>query len=120
MRPDRRRTGAVLLEIMAGLLILAVGGIGWVTLMGQTVQSVHQIRLREIEYRAAADDLEHVALLTPEQLDAGAGDSRIGSFVLSVHALTPELFTVVVSDTLGANLLSTSIYARSHADTTTP
>lgn len=105
---------------MIGLVILAISGIAWITLMGQTVHSVHQIRLRERDYRAAADDLEHVALWTPEQLDAVTAPARVGSFVLSVSPITAELFTVTMSDTAGAPLLTTSVYARADVDTILP
>ena len=105
---------------MIGLVILAIAGVAWITLMGQTVHSVHQIRLRERDYRAVADDLEHVALWTPEQLDAVTAPARVGSFVLSVQPITAELFSVTMSDTSGAVLLTTTVYARANADTTLP
>lgn len=111
IRTDRRRRGAILFEVMVGLLLLVIAGVGWITLMDQTVHTVHQIRLREHDYEAAADDLEHVALWTSEEFSAHTGPTRIGSYVLDVQALSANLFAVVVRDTTGATLLSTSMYA---------
>ena len=105
---------------MVGMLILAIAGISWITLMGQTAHSVHQIRLREADYRAAADDLEHVSLWTSDQLSAISGPARVGSFVLLVQPITSELFEVALTDTVGATLLTTSIYAPAHVDTLSP
>jgi len=100
--------------------ILAIAGISWITLMSQTLHSVHQIRLREAETRAAADDLEHASLWTPEQLSAITAPERFGSFVLVVQPITPELFSVAVTDTAGAPVLTSSFYAPEHADSLTP
>lgn len=118
MHRNRRRTGAILLEVMVGTLLLAVVGVAWITLMGQTMQSVRDIRERETEYAAASDDLQHVALWTPGQLDAATGSSRVGSYVLIVRPVAAEVFDVVVADSSGRPLIATSMYVSDHGDST--
>ena len=118
-RTDSRH-GAILFEVMIGLLLLAIAGTGWLTMMRQTVHAVQDIRLRERDYAAASDDLEHVRLWTAPQFAAHEGTMRVGSFVMQIEELTPTLFSATMKDTLGATLLTTSVYALASGDSSAP
>ncbi|MEP6733829.1 MAG: hypothetical protein ABJE10_24495 [bacterium] len=118
MRNNRTaRNGTILFEVVVGLTILAIAGIGWVTLIAQTRASIAQMRSREVRMRSANDILERYRLYEPADLDARLGTTRIGALTISVSPLAPRLYSLVARDTgVQAILLSTTVYAQTAAD----
>ena len=113
----RVRRGTILFEVVVGMTILAIAGIGWVTLLAQTRASIAQMRVREDRLRAARDILERYRLLEPADLDAQLGTIPLGAFTISIAPVAPRLYSLVARDTgVRRVLLSTTVYARAEAD----
>ena len=96
-----------------GLTILAIAGIGWITLLAQTRASIAELRLRETRLRAAGDLLQRYRFLDARELDARLGARRAGDLVISVSALAPHLYALAALDSSASTvLLATTVYAR--------
>lgn len=101
-----------MLEVLLGFALLAIAGIAWVVLAGQTSRSLSEARTVERATLAAASTMEWVAIRTAPELDGMIGERRVGDFNVAVVRLIPALYDVSISDTLTeAPLLHSSIYA---------
>jgi hypothetical protein len=106
------RSGAVLLEAMIALTMIAIAGVGMVTYLGQTIESLRQVHSRDRDTRAASVELDRLSLLTSRELAARIGRSRVSCCELVVEPLTPVLYRLALADTAtGAFILETSVYA---------
>lgn len=114
MRTNRRtvvRSGAALIETVIALVILAGAGVGLVMLLGQTVHTVHQFRMREAEFRNAGQAMDGMVAWSRTELDARMGAKRFRLWELRVGDAGPGLYDVALADTLtGAELLRTTLY----------
>ena len=107
----RNRNGVALIETLIALVVLAFAGAGMISLLAQTLNSVHGLHERERDTTDAARLLEVVASLSHAQLVASVGVTRETALWLSVEQPAPSLFHVVIRDTLHrAELLHTTIY----------
>jgi hypothetical protein len=115
-RARRPRAGAVLLEAMIAITLIAIAGVGMVTHLGQTIETIRHVHERDRAARSASRELDRLSLLRNGQLAARIGRSRIACCDLVVEPITPVLYRVALADTTtGAFLLETAVYA---ADTT--
>jgi Tfp pilus assembly protein PilV len=114
----RSRAGVALIEVVLGLTILAIVGVGWVALLGQQFMSVRQIRSRERDVEAAASLVEAIsATWSKADLDARVGRGRVGAFTLVVGQLPASLYELAVADTLtGSPLIATTLFVRDTID----
>ena len=114
MRHDMRaRGGTILFEVVVGLTILAIAGIGWITLLAQTRAGIADMRLREARTHAAGDLLQRYRFFSEGEYDARLGTMRAGKLVISVASIAPHLYSLVVLDSSArAVILSTTVYAR--------
>jgi Tfp pilus assembly protein PilV len=111
-RAERMRRGVALLEVLLSFALLAIAGIAWITLAGQTARSLRGVRTTERTTLAAASTMEWVAIRTAPELDGMIGERRNGDFNVTIVRLIPALYDVTISDTLtDAPLLHSSIYA---------
>ena len=109
---ERTPRGVALLEVLLGFALLAIAGIAWITLAGQTARSLRDVRTAERATLAAASTMEWVAIRTAPELDGMIGERQEGEFNVTIVRLIPALYDVTISDTLtGAALLHSSIYA---------
>lgn len=109
----RKRRGVALLEVLIALVLLAVLGVGWITLMGQLRVAIHQVRATEREVLDASRLLDGVSLWSRSDFDGRTGTSRTAGFTLHVQPVGPRLYSVIVADTLqDAPLLGTTFYPR--------
>jgi Tfp pilus assembly protein PilV len=117
---ERSRRGVALLEVLLGFALLAIAGIAWITLAGQTARSLREVRSAERTTLAAASTMEWVMIRTAPELESMIGEHRDGDFNVTVVRLIPALYDVTVSDTLtDSPLLHSSIYAPYAASDTT-
>ena len=108
----RVRRGAVLLEVVVGIAILAITGSAWITLLAQTNHSIRELRAREAQLRIASAELRRITLWPRVQLDLRVRSSRLSSFTLTVSPIAPSLYTVALGDTsTGVVILRTTLYA---------
>ncbi|MGH7655103.1 MAG: type IV pilus modification PilV family protein [Gemmatimonadaceae bacterium] len=106
------RCGVALLEVLLGFALLAIAGIGWITLAGQTARSLRDVRITERATLAAASTMEWVAIRTAPELDGMIGERQEGAFNVTIVRLIPALYDVTISDTLtDAPILHSSVYA---------
>ena len=112
-----KRPGVALLEVMVGLTVLAIAGVGLLVVLAQASDSIHALDQRDAEARAASAHLDRVALWTRDQLDGRIGSTRLADWTLHVASLTPTMYRVALADTAtGALLLETSLYRPDSAD----
>jgi hypothetical protein len=105
------RSGAVLLEAMAALVILSVAGTAAVTLVSQSADAVRRARAAEVEARAADDFFQAVSLWTREDLDRRLGERPQGDWRLRIQRPTPTLYEVVLVDSAATReILRTSVH----------
>ncbi len=96
---------------MIALVILALTGAGLISLLTQTLASVHEMHAREAETSDAAAAIESVASYTRAQLIASTGTTRLPTVWLQVAQPEPSLFVIVVRDTLyDSELLRSAVY----------
>ena len=114
MRRDRSaRRGTILFEVVVGLTILAIAGIGWITLLAQTRAGIAQVRLREARTRVAGDLLQRYRFLRESEYDAHLGTTRAGGLAISVTVIAPHLYALTALDSNARTLiLATTVYAR--------
>jgi hypothetical protein len=105
------RAGAVLLEAMAALVILAVAGTAAVTMVSQSADAVRRAGEAEVESRAADDFFQAVSMWTRDDLDRRLGERPQGPWRLRIQRPAPTLYEVVLVDSAATReILRTSLY----------
>ncbi len=106
-----RCRGSALLEVMVALVLLGVAGDALIMLMGQSAQSLRQVREREIDFRRASDELARISAYDRTQLLASNSRSLSRGWIVSVAQTSPDLFDVIVADTITQlPMLRTTLY----------
>lgn len=103
MRLDRR--GAVLLEAIVALTILAVAGTAAVTMVAGSADAVRRARDAGDEARRADAFLQAVSLWSRDDLDRRLGVRRQGEWRMYVERPALELYEVELADSTGARVL---------------
>lgn len=107
----RHRAGAILLEVMAGLAVLAMVGSTAAWMCSEAIRLVRAAREAELETRNASRLLSAVSLWPAEDLDRHLGSTPQGPWRLHVNRLRPDLYEVAVTDTVhGRVLLRTALF----------
>lgn len=113
MRGDRR--GAALLEAVVALLILGTACVSATAMAAGFSRTVTKARELDASVRRASAFLDAVSLWTRADLDRRLGDRSQGPWRMRVDRPTRTLYTVVLTDSAGTELLRTSLF---RADTT--
>jgi Tfp pilus assembly protein PilV len=120
----RSRAGSALLEVVIALVVLAVSGTAFITLLGQTTHSIERLRRSERETRGASAQLSRLATFDRGQLMARVGRTAANGWLISIDQLSAGLFDVSVaaSDTSGTSgtLLRTTLYRPDSVNGATP
>ena len=107
----RKRRGAVLLEALVALVIMASAGAAVAALSVESGQAVQRARSTEAELRRADAFFAIVALWPREDLDRHLGERHQGSWRLRVERPSPTIYAITLTDSLGARaLLRTVLY----------
>jgi type II secretory pathway pseudopilin PulG len=105
------RSGAVLLEAIVAVVILAVAGTSAVTIVSQGADSVRRAREADVEAREASALMHAVALWTREDLDRRLGSRPQGPWRLSIQRPDPLLYDLALMDSTGTRvILRTSLF----------
>ncbi|HEX7051884.1 MAG TPA: hypothetical protein VF188_16880 [Longimicrobiales bacterium] len=105
------RAGAVLLEVMIALTVLATVGGTAAWMCSEAIRAVGRAHAAEAEIRAAQRFMAAVSLWPREDLDRHLGDSPQGSWRLRVDRVRPDLYEVSLADTAtGRVLLGTALF----------
>ena len=106
----RGEAGAALLEAIVALFVLAVAGTAALTLARESIAAVEHARDADRRTAEASDFLEAVSLWTREDLDRRLGDRPQGPWRLVIDRPRPELYTVLLADSLHHPLLATALF----------
>lgn len=107
----RGRRGALLLEAMVALVILAIAGTAAATLVSQSGDAVRRARVAEDEAREAGALLHAITLWTRDDLDRRLGERPQGVWRLRVQRPTQTLYEVVLVDSAATReILRTSLF----------
>lgn len=110
-RSGRARRGAVLLEVLIALTILAVGAVAVMELARESANTVAHARAADGDLERASDLLEAVVLWPRADLDRHLGDRAEGPWRLRIGRPASTLYTVVLMDSARTQvLLSTALY----------
>jgi type II secretory pathway pseudopilin PulG len=109
------RAGAALLEAVIALLILGTACVSAVAMAATFSRTVAHARELDRSVRRASALLDAVSLWTRTDLDRRLGDREQGPWTMRIDRPAPTLYTVVLSDSAGTELLRTSLF---RADTT--
>ena len=92
MRDNRR--GVALLEVLAALVILGVGGLALVELVTGGTRALADARVRETELADQDRLLTAYALLTRTELDQRLGRHDVGPYVVEVQRPERSLYRI--------------------------
>lgn len=109
------RAGAALLEAILALLILGTACVAAVSMAATFSRTVAVARQQDQALRRASAFMDAVSLWTRDDLDRRLGDREQGPWRLRIDRPVPMLYTLVLSDSAGTELLRTSLF---RADTT--
>jgi Tfp pilus assembly protein PilV len=112
-RTDRPlRHGFAVIEVLIGFVIVAIAGVGFVTLLGETSHTMSEVYRSERDTEAASALLDRLEIASPSELAAALGVRRTNGFDVVIIEPANGLFDIVVADTLtGGSILHTSLYA---------
>lgn len=109
----RGKRGAVLLEALIAMSILAIAGLSLVSLTSQSAESLRLAQEREREIRAANAFFNAVSLWPARDLDRHLGTRQQGPWQMHISRPSATLYVVTLRDSLGATtLLETKLYRR--------
>jgi type II secretory pathway pseudopilin PulG len=113
----KRDVGAVLLEVIVAMVLLASAGLAAVSMAAEAVGAVSRAREAEVRTAQASRFMDAVSLWTRADLDRRLGDRREGPFTLRLEHPEPELYTAALADSAsGRVLLATSLFRADTAD----
>ena len=102
--------GAVWLEVIVALAILAVAGTAARLMAQESARAAARARDRDDEVRRASAVLDAVALWTRDDLDRRLGERPEGPWFLRVDRPTRRLYVVALRDSAGTELLHTALF----------
>jgi prepilin-type N-terminal cleavage/methylation domain-containing protein len=111
----RRRKGGTLLEVVVALVILAIAGVGLLTLVGETAHDLDVMWKRETLARHASVQLERLSLSSRLELIDMVGARRSGPVDVHVRQLSASLFDLAVTDTTNAAVILRTTFYRPEA-----
>lgn len=105
------RGGAVLLEVLVAIVVLATAGAAIAGLAVESNRAVQHAQSTEAELRHAEAFFGMVAIWPREDLNRHLGERVQGPWRLRVERYTATLYTITLSDSLSARtLLRTALY----------
>ena len=110
-RCSRARAGAVLLEVIIALAILATAGAAITLLASESAHAVRLARAADAESARASAFLDAVALWPRADLDRHLGDRAQGRWRMRMDHPTPTLYVVTLTDSAARiELLRTALF----------
>lgn len=114
-----QRRGATLLEAIVALTLLAMTGLSGLALVRSAVSLTGEAERSESVVADASNFLNSVSLWTREELDQRLGEREQGIWRLEIDRTTPELYIVILRDSLGARtVLRTALFRAAPVDAT--
>jgi hypothetical protein len=108
-----------LLDVVVALVVLALGGVAFTTLLRQTIQSMRRVHDVEAETQRASDELDRLVIVGRTELAAMAGRSVVRGWWIDVVPAGQDLFDVTISATdTTPPVLRTTLYRPDSTDAT--
>lgn len=104
------RHGAVLLEAMVALSVLAIAGVGFVQLMRSAARALELAHSRDRMVANASAFMDVVALWPASDLDRRLGARQQGPWLLHVERTRLTYHVVLIDSTSGRPVLETELY----------
>ncbi len=121
MTSFRTRRGSTLLEVIAAMTVLVIGGLAGASLMAGVTQSINDAQRTDRETAAAAVALERVSTWSRARLENAIGETARDSFTVHVERVGATLFRVsVLHPRRRARLLETVVYRPEDQHAPTP
>lgn len=103
--------GAVLLEVMVALAVLAMIGSAAAWQASEAIATVQRTHQREREVRAANRLLTAVSLWPRDDLDRHLGSTKQGVWRLRIDRPAPTVYAITLADSAtGTVLLATALF----------
>lgn len=109
----RSERGAVLLEVLVAVTILAVVGQAATSILLQSTASLRAVQSSERAVLDASRLLSALSLLTHDDLDRRRGIRRVGPYEVEISAMSGSLFVVSVDGPELTRPLTTILYRAS-------
>ena len=109
---NRARHGAVLLEAIVALTILAIAGAAVVALAVDSARAIERAATADADAQRASALLDAVALWPREDLDRHLGTRDEGPWRMTVGRPTPTLYTVALADSSERRVLLSTVLFR--------
>lgn len=107
----RRRTGAILLEVIVALTIFGISALAATILVRQSVKGVESVYRRDAENRKAVAFMAAVSLWSREELDQRLGSRRQGAWLLYIDRPAESIYRLQLSDSTGRDvILETALF----------
>lgn len=108
------KSGSMLLEVVAALLIASLVGAATISLLRETVRAHETAVKEEGTIESANRVLTAASLLTRDDLDARRGSARVGEFLVTIRQAQEGLYGVSVAEAQSPDrpLLTTLVFRR--------
>lgn len=111
------RPGAVLLEVMVALAVLATVGGTAAWMCSESIRAVGRAHTAEAEIREAQRFLSAVSLWPRDDLDRRLGATSQGPWQLHIERVRPDLYEIALTDgASGRVLLESALYREADSD----
>jgi type II secretory pathway pseudopilin PulG len=111
MRRADGRKGAILLEVIVSLTILATAGVAMVTFVSESLRALARAEAADAELARASALLDAVALWPRADLDRHLGTRVQGAWRMRIARPSATLYIVVLTDSLEQwEILRTALY----------
>lgn len=104
------RAGAALLEAVVALLILSTACVSATAMAATFTRTATKAREVDGEVRRAGALMDAASLWTRDDLDRRLGERRQGAWRMRIDRPVPTLYTVVLADSTGVELLHTALF----------
>jgi len=106
------RRGSTLIEVLVALVLLAVLGTAFITLLGQTAHTMRSVLESERQMRGAGEILDRLAVVSRRDLLARTGRTSLPRWTIEISQTSPTLFDVAVSNVDGGLTLARTTFYR--------
>jgi type II secretory pathway pseudopilin PulG len=108
-------SGAVLLEVIVALAILAIAGTSALMMASESARAVAHVRAQGEALQAASTFMDAVALWPRADLDRRLGVHPQGDWRLRIDRTDRRIYVVTLSDSGGVELIQTSLFRNDSA-----
>jgi len=113
----RAKRGAVLLEVIVALTILATAGVSFAAVTSNALESEGGLIRREENLAVAERLLSATTLLSRGDLDLRLGRHRVGDFIVEIQRPERDLYRIAICEVAAPEIetLVTVVYRREHS-----